>query len=177
MQQLHIINRRTVLGAVMSLVLASMALAQDDSQQPAQQLPDSELKRFKDWAVECQQSEAASKTCVMFQRQVLENGRTLLTLSIRKAPDNDAPQAVLQLPLGVLLDPGVLFSVDGGEPHSFSYRLCNVNGCLVHFPLDERLRSELAKGERAEIVLTTTEQEKLNVGVSLSGFSAALSAL
>lgn len=113
----------------------------------------------------------------MFQRQVLDNGRTLLLMTVRNTADNPDPMAMLQLPLGVLLQPGVSISVDDGEPRELSYTLCNNDGCLAVFPLDDGMKEALVKGITARVVLITADRREIAVDVSLSGFSAALNAL
>lgn len=154
------------------------ALAQDAATGGDQEGPDSEVRRYKDWAVECRQPEAAdTKRCVMFQRQVLDNGRTLLVMTVRRLPNADEPVAILQLPLGVLLEPGVTVAVDDGEPTTLRYRLCNNGGCIATFELRDELKTALMKGQTAKIVLVTGDQKQLTVDVSLSGFTAALNTL
>lgn len=164
-------------AAVILLLMASMALApasaaQDESQ--GSEGPDSEVKRYRDWAVECRQ---AAELCVMFQRQVLDNGRTLLLMTVRKTTEHPEPVAILQLPLGVLLQPGVSITVDGGEPRELSYTLCNNDGCVAVFPLDGGMKEALKQGMTASVVLTTADNREITVDVSLSGFSAALNTL
>lgn len=161
-----------------SLVLSSTALAQTGLEGAVQELPDSEVRQYKDWAVQCRQPESAgSKICVMFQRQVLEDGRTLLVTTVRKTADETDSVATLQLPLGVLLEPGVSISVDDGDTRVLPYRLCNTNGCLVTFALNEQMKTAFTKGEAAQVVVTAANEEPITVRISLNGFSAALNTL
>lgn len=161
-----------------TLALALTAPAQDDSQSPGQERPDSEVKRYQDWAVECRQPQSTGEeVCIMFQRQVLDNGRTLLLMTVRQTAEHPEPLAILQLPLGVLLQPGVSISVDNGEPRELAYTLCNNDGCVALFPLDGGMKEALMKGMEAQVVLTTADGREVTVDVSLSGFSAALNAL
>lgn len=166
------------LALAAALALASTASAQDEPPGPDGEGADSEVTRYRDWAVECRQPQSAGpEVCLMFQRQVLDNGRTLLLMTVRKTADNPDPMAMLQLPLGVLLQPGVSISVDDGEPRELSYTLCNNDGCLAVFPLDDGMKEALVKGITARVVLITADRRELPVEVSLSGFSAALNAL
>lgn len=161
-----------------SLILTSTVQAQTDSGSTVGELPDADVNRFEDWAVQCQQPESAeSGVCVMFQRQVLDNGRTILMMTVRNVPDRPEPLVMLQVPLGVLLQPGLSFSVDGGEPVELDYALCNENGCITTFPLVERIEDALKKGLSADVVVTTADQQEVVVSVSLKGFTAALEAL
>ncbi|HSH43506.1 MAG TPA: invasion associated locus B family protein [Arenicellales bacterium] len=170
---------RFILPALVAVLLGPpLAAAQDEPQGAAGDAPDSEITRFEDWGVECRQPPSEeTKRCIMFQRQVLEDGRTLLVLTVRKAPDDRPPLAILQLPLGVLLEPGVSLSVDGGEPRELRYRLCDEGGCIVTFLLDEALQNAFRQGQNARVVVVTADQRRVNVDVSLSGFTAAFNAL
>ncbi len=165
-----------ILLLVAVLVLAPASWAQDESQSP--EGADSEVQRHQDWAVECRPApESEAELCVMFQRQVLEDGRTLLLMTVRRTTEHPEPVAILQLPLGVLLQPGVSISVDGGEPRELSYTLCNNDGCIAVFPLDGGMKEALKQGMTAEVLVVTADNREVTVDVSLSGFSAALDAL
>lgn len=162
----------------MGLLLASAAQAQTDSGSTVGDLPDADVNRFEDWAVQCQQPESAdSEICVMFQRQVLDNGRTILMMTVRNDPNRPEPMVMLQVPLGVLLQPGLSISVDDGEPVELDYALCNENGCITTFPLVDRIQDALKKGLAADVVIITADQQEVVVSVSLKGFTAALEAL
>jgi len=175
--------RRFIMPALLTAAFWAPAAPAQDQDQDTQQggagdSPDSEVTRYEDWGVECRQPPSAeTKRCIMFQRQVLDNGRTLLVLTVRKAPDDKPPLAILQLPLGVLLEPGVSLSVDGGEPRKLSYRLCDLGCCIVTFLLREDLENAFRQGQTARVELVTAEQKKVNVDVSLNGFTAAFNAL
>lgn len=162
----------------MTLVMASAAQAQTDSDSTVGDLPDADVNRFEDWAVQCQQPESAeSEVCVMFQRQVVDDGRTLLMMTVREAPNQPEPVVILQVPLGVLLPPGLSISVDDGEPLELPYSLCNNNGCIATFPLRDRMKAALKKGITADVVVTTANGQEAVIDVSLKGFTAALESL
>lgn len=158
------------------LVVTTAAGAQESSPQTGS--PDSQVQQFEDWAVECRDPGGVqAKDCVMFQRQTLKDGRTLLLMSVQRSAAGGEPFVVLQLPLGVLLGPGVTITVDDSEPRVMAYRLCNQNGCMVTFPLEGEAKSAFMKGETARVEMTTGDGKSLEVDVSLMGFSAALDSL
>jgi len=166
------------LCVAITLMLASTAQAQTDSGSTVGELPDADVSRFEDWAIQCQQPEGAdSEVCVMFQRQVLEDGRTLLLMTVREAPNQPQPVAMLQVPLGVLLQPGLSITVDDGEPLELGYSICNNNGCIASFPLRDRIREALKRGINADVVVATANGQEIVISVSLKGFTAALEAL
>jgi len=172
-------SRTSRLFVAFSLALAATVQAQTtDSDSTVGELPDADVEKFQDWAVQCQQPESAgSEVCVMFQRQVLDDGRTVLLMTVREAPQQPEPVVILQVPLGVLLQPGLLLSVDDGEPMELAYALCNGNGCITSFPLAGRMKDALKKGLTAEVVVTRADGREVVISVSLKGFTAALEAL
>lgn len=166
------------LFVAMSLVVASTAQAQTDTGSRVGELPDADASRFEDWAIQCRQPEAAeSEVCVMFQRQVLDDDRTVLMMTVRNVPNQPEPVAMLQVPLGVLLQPGLSLSVDEDEALDLRYSLCDNNGCIATFPLAGRIKDALKKGLTADVVVTTADGREIVIGVSLKGFTAALEAL
>ncbi len=139
----------------------------------------SEPQVFKDWRVQCETPEGAEKHCHMFQNVVLkEDGRQLLHIAVGHVPDQERQiVAILTLPLGIALPPGVSLQVDDAEPMRLPVEHCIPQGCRVLLPVDDNLLGAMKAGTLAKVTFNDATRQPIGVPVSLSGFTAAFNAL
>ena len=134
---------------------------------------------FKAWKVRCQKPAGAKQeSCHIFQNLVLrKGGRRVLRIVVGYFGKKREPAAVLTLPLGVALVPGVLLQVDDTEPVVFPFRLCHSKGCRARLALDDKLLAAFKAGLRARVTFRDGAQRAIIVPVSLNGFTAGFNAL
>jgi invasion protein IalB len=194
----------SLLAALALSVTAVTALAQEQqpqqAQQPQVQQPQVQQSQpseqaqpkppepqvFQDWRVQCEnaggaQSKAGdgqSKHCYMFQSLLLrESGQRLLLFAITTETKDGMPMALVRVPLGVLLPPGLNLQVDDGASKRLPYARCHQQGCDVQFELDKTLMSAMKAGLKAEVTFVDPRRQPVTVPLSLKGFTAALNAL
>ncbi|MCP5152257.1 MAG: invasion associated locus B family protein [Ectothiorhodospiraceae bacterium] len=138
-------------------------------------------KTFKDWVHTCEKIEGfGQEQCYIFQNIALKKtGKRLLHFAVGYVGEGDAkrPAAVITLPLGVLLPPGLALRIDEGEPIRFVYQQCMPDGCRGVLPLEPATISSLKAGKQARITFYDQTQRELGVPVSLIGFTAGFGAL
>jgi invasion protein IalB len=133
-----------------------------------------EATSFQDWGLRCPTQGA----CVLSQRVFLEQAETpLLALAITPLGEKSALHALLRLPLGVALAPGVALQVDQGATQRWAYSHCDRDGCLAIQPFPEDLRAAFRAGREARVTFVSLDGKGVTVPVSLRGFSAGLKAL
>ena len=134
---------------------------------------------FKAWQVRCQKpAEAEQENCHIFQNLVLrEGGGRVLHIAVGYFGKKRGPVAILTLPLGVSLVPGVVLGVDQTEPVVFPFRRCDSKGCRARLVLDDKLLAAFKAGNRAQVTFHDGARREITVPVSLQGFTAGFSAL
>jgi len=158
-------------------LLAAPASAQ---QQQPQQQPQQNVERTTngDWTVECVQDNQKRRLCRMVQNVADPNTKkALLQVVVAKPPEGDQALLTVIAPLGVWLRPGLELAVDGGAANRLAFEFCLKEGCLARMPLAAGMVAALKKGSAASIAIQNIRRQKLDVKVSLSGFTASFGQL
>lgn len=139
---------------------------------PAQ--PDQPAQSFKDWALRCPDDVG----CVLEQRVLLEDNPTpLLHLALQYSKELHSLNAIIRVPLGVLLPPGLTISIDGGKPLTLSFHHCRPEGCFALTEVSDQLAAALRRGNSADVSYQLADSRALTVPLSLHGITAGLHAL
>jgi invasion protein IalB len=176
-----------ITGLLALLLGSGAAIAQNEGTDPAlepqAERPQAEVReRNQDWIVRCQPAPedafGAGEFCEMYQ-QVSEqqNDQTVLEAVVGFPPDSERPVALFNLPLGMLLPPGVAMSIDGGEAERFAVQICLQAGCRTSIELGDELLGQLRAGERATLTIADPQNREVEIPLSLLGFSASLETL
>ncbi|MDL4861952.1 invasion associated locus B family protein [Halomonas elongata] len=163
---------RLCLAALLSLMaFVPQAFAQ---QQPTGNA-NVNTQQFQDWEVICPQ-DASQGPCTM--NQVINNAdsnQPMMRVVIANPPQIDNPVMTFLMPLGVRLAPGLQLSVGGGEPVQFPYQVCQQQGCRADLPLQPSLLQSLRGGTTATLSLIAPNDQRMDVDISLMGFTDAMS--
>ena len=90
---------------------------------------------FKAWTARCETPQGAQKVCHLFQvAKDDESGRDLVHVAIGYRGNQPEPLAIISVPLGIFLPPGVVLQVDGGKPIRAPYEVCDPDACRAGFP-------------------------------------------
>ena len=150
---------------------AAPALAQSNGSNGAD---DVKITHYNDWEVRCPKSGPAQDDCEMTQ---LINGpdgnKPIMRVVMGYPPQIDTAAMIFILPLGTRLAPGVQLSVDGDQPRRFPFQICLEQGCRADFPVDDALRNKLRSGSRATVSLIGPRGDRIDLKVSLQGFTNA----
>jgi len=127
------------------------------------------------WAVNCK-SAASEKglECRLSQTVVTrQGGQVLADVRFRIPADKKAPEAIVRLPLGILLSAGATLQVDDKAPQRLSFRTCDRNGCYARTPISPEMLATLQKGKQLQISFKNLADKPITVPLSLDGFSDA----
>jgi len=107
-----------------------------------------------------------------------EGNRHLLRLEMGYVPDKkDQLVAIITVPLGIALPPGVLLKIDEGKELRLPVEHCIPQGCRILFPVDQDLLGILKAGKQATVTVQNMSHQPVGIPVSLSGFTAAFNSL
>lgn len=142
----------------------------------AAQAQDVETKTFKDWVVRCV---AQNKPpCTAHQQVANDKGQQIVALAIGYNPAEKTYPLRVEVPLGIVLPPGVTLKVDeAAEFPGLVVTRCLGTGCLIEMRASEEMLSALRKGTKGAFIVRTLDGKAVALVFSLSGFSAALEEL
>lgn len=138
-----------------------------------------EPEQYGQWKARCEPTQGKVQGgCFIYQNLVLrEGGQRVLQFAVGFVDGTDEPIALISLPLGISLPPGVALRVDSGEPVQVMVERCEPAGCRAGIRLRETLRSQLAAGRTLTVTFHDAERKPIEVPLKLDGFAAGLNAL
>lgn len=128
------------------------------------------------WQYRCADGEdGAEKRCEMAQRlSESESGKRVVEFVLTDVTGEDGQhRAVIVLPLGVAIQPGVRLRVDEGESYGFNISHCLPDGCIAIVDLPQSLVTEMKRGKTAKLVMKTFQGKTVAMNLSLTGFTKA----
>lgn len=151
---------------ITAILLHSPALARDEA-------------NYGSWTAKCEQPHDNKEGgCFIFQNLVLrEGGQRVLQVAIGYVPNTTEPIALISLPLGISLPPGVSIELPDDEPIRFPVERCEPNGCRAGLKLKPEFLAGLKRAENLTVRFHDAERRPIEVPLSLSGFAAGLEAL
>lgn len=138
-----------------------------------------EAAKFGNWTAKCEESKGQVQGgCFIFQNLVLrEGGQRVLQFAVGYVATTDAPIALLSLPLGISLPPGVTIRIGNAEPTRVIVERCEPNGCRAGLKLTAELLAQLKAGTQLTVTFHDAERRPIEVPLSLEGFEAGLTSL
>lgn len=156
-----------ILILLLSLVLVSHAQAKPEHG-----------KKFKDWTVVCEKLPASGKEiCNIFQNVTNEKDKVVLQVAIGYPPGQEQPQALITLPLGVLLQPGIEFLGGTAKAERVPFSVCVKNGCVAIMKLEKEIIKGMKAGNKGSVKFAAAKNKVIEIPVSLNGFTAAFNSL
>jgi invasion protein IalB len=187
------------LAALMSLAAAAPALAQQQPRQqrpaqpaqPAQPQPQAQPQPAQpaatvvqvkpepsqaDWTKVCGKDQAQNaEICYTTRDFVSDQGQPVLAVAVYDAKGPQAQKIVrFLMPLGLMLQPGVRFAVDQGQPTPGRYAICFPNGCFAEAPgLKDDVVNAMKKGTMLNVSVQNQALREVTFAVPLAGFGKA----
>ncbi len=151
---------------IAAILLCSPAYAQDEA-------------NYGSWTAKCEQPHDNKEGgCFIFQNLVLrEGGQRVLQVAIGYVPNTTEPIALLSLPLGISLPPGVSIELPQSTPIRFPVERCEPNGCRAGLKLKPEFLVALKRADKLTVRFHDAQRQPIEVPLSLSGFTAGLEAL
>lgn len=156
-------------SAIAALWLSATALSAEANLTSEPELAPDVDGQFEAWRLGCQ---SAAQTCQLTQSAAAGPGDAdvfLFTLS----PMADGHVAVMTVPTGVYLAPGMEMRIDSARPYKVLYEVCDGAGCHAGFRLTPEVLRGFKAGLEARIRIWTAYDRAVEVPISLRGFTAA----
>ena len=149
------------------------------AQGPAAEAASKSGQSMQDWQMRCDQIDAKTKReqCHISQNISLKDGGTVMQVAIGYLPGKTKPAALITLPLGVLLPPGIVIEIDNKKVKKLSFERCDQGGCVVGFVVDDVLLKWMGAGQTMHVNFSDSKHQKLRVPCSLLGFNAGMRTL
>jgi invasion protein IalB len=139
--------------------------------------PPKVIEQIESWSIACAPATAGKVRCELVQEMIKrETGQRVFRLSFR-LNDAGAVELVAMAPFGVLLRPGVTFTVDAGQPFAGEFIACFSEGCLSRFVVPDDVLGELDRGTALSGVMQVYEADSFRVQFALAGFGKGVARL
>ena len=113
--------------------------------------------------------------CSLTAQILREDGGALLSLSISDTAPGSQMSVVV--PHGVMLEPGLGFSVGDGSLKVLPYETCMPQGCLVLVGLDSETLKAMKAATTGNVVVVPGNGSPVTIPFSLKGFAEGFAAL
>jgi len=139
------------------------------------------VETYKDWDLMCVKVAKGAEPCQIGQLVMDDKSNPIADIRFFSLPPNSPAiaGATMIMPLGVLLETGLVFGVDDKKPKQYPFVFCNAVGCLARVgftPVElESLRS--GKSGKMTLRMANNPPNAINISLSLKGFSTAFAAL
>ncbi len=137
-----------------------------------------------DWDIICLEGR---DVCAMQQVGRDDQGNAILAVEVQKVEGLNDRQGrsipalmTVTTTIGVLLRPGIVVKVDGGESRKISFEVCLPDRCIATRGLLDTLLNEYKRGNTAAMAFGATQQgeaREVRVDISLRGFTRAFNEL
>ncbi len=167
------------LAAVLCIGLAAIPTPLAAQSAADQDSTETETQQFEDWTLRCRlASETQPRTCRIHQQVVAQDSDTpvLQFLAGRFGPEKILG-AVIFVPIGVRLPPGLGIQVDERPMRTYPFEICDPKRCHARAALEGDLLKDLKAGLTGHVKFQNAAGRVVVVQVSLKGISAALQAL
>jgi invasion protein IalB len=102
-------------------------------------------------------------------------GEQIMMVSLAYSPELDKYAFQAIVPLGFLIQPGVLIRVDGEQDFSeLKVARCEKEGCFIEGVPSEEMLQAFSSGIAGQIIMLNRQQKPFALPISFKGFSAAL---
>lgn len=120
-------------------------------------------------------NENSEKYCEIYHRlSIKETKQRFVEFALGYPRGKDKARGIVVLPLGILLTSGVEMKIDDHQMFQFDPRFCDGRGCFAYVELSHALVEMMKKGNEIIISFWSKDSQKINVPISLKGFTKAL---
>ncbi|NIX77558.1 invasion associated locus B family protein [Microvirga terricola] len=115
-----------------------------------------------------------SEICYTTRDFVSDQGQPVLAVALYDVKGQQAQKIVrFLMPLGLLLQPGIRFTVDQGQPTPGRYAVCFPNGCFAEAQVKDDFVAALKKGTSLNVSVQNQAGREVTFAVPAAGFGKA----
>ncbi len=127
-----------------------------------------------DWLKACGKDEVQNKKiCYTTRDFVAENNQPLLAAAIYDVVGDPKKFVRFLLPLGFMIQPGIRFSIDNGQPVGGKFSMCLPNGCFAEAESNVAFIDQMKKGKTVKLQVINQVGQEVSLIVPLDGFGKA----
>jgi invasion protein IalB len=127
-----------------------------------------------EWTKVCGKDQGANKeVCYTTRDFVSDQGQPVLAVAVYDVKGEPTKIVRFLMPLGLMLQPGVRFGIDQGQPTSGRYAICFPNGCFAEQTVRDDVINQLKRGNTLSISVQNQGGREVTFAVPLSGFGKA----
>ena len=125
------------------------------------------------WVKRCQKLKSGKTVCLVAQNMITVKPRRqrIASLAIREVKGEKKKYALIVLPLGTLLAPGLTLRVDDKEPHKANFTICFPEGCHAQLEASETLIKQMKSGNILHLYYVNYARKRVDVQMPLAGFT------
>ena len=150
---------------------------------PAPEAPKPEITKNGDWFVGCQEvmvEGKPEKACEM--QQILEetnSGQAFIRISVIYPRNSKKPVLRILTPLGVLLQKGLVLTIDNGKPITLPFAICvgKPPSCIVDGIMEDSIVNAMKRGNAGTLSLSFGNNQSVDAPFSLSGFTKSITSI
>ena len=136
---------------------------------------------FTDWELRCERVEEGEDPCQLYQLLADQQDNPVAEIYVFALPDGTqaAAGATIITPLMTLLTEQLTITVDDGRAKRYPFSWCDAAGCVARVGFTEEEMQGFRRGNvaRVTIVPVAAPDQKVDLDVSLSGFTAGFEAV
>ena len=136
---------------------------------------------FTDWELRCERVAEGEDPCQLYQLLEDQEGNAVAEISMFALPEGEQATAgaTIVTPLMTLLTEQLTLSVDGGTAKRYPFSWCSAIGCIARVGFTDEEIASFRRGNtaRLSIVPAAAPDQRVNLDVSLTGFTAGLQAV
>jgi invasion protein IalB len=128
-----------------------------------------------DWTKVCGKDQGTnSEICYTTRDFVSDQGQPVLAVAVYDVKAQQ-PQRIVRflMPLGLLLQPGIRFSVDNGQATAGRYAICFPNGCFAEANVPNDFVNSLKRGANLNVSVQNQGGREVTFAVPMAGFAKA----
>lgn len=138
---------------------------------------------FEAWEQRCVRTEIGKDPCQLYLLLKDKDGNSVAEFTMFNLPKGTEGQAVAGAtfiaPLETLLTAGMMLQIDAAKPKAYPFTFCTQIGCVARIGFTAEEIAQMKKGANAKITIVpfVAPDEKVELGISLKGFTAGYDAV
>ena len=143
------------------------------------QITKTETTKVDNWLLTCVEfANPANKRACSVKSQIVQEKTNNVVFIWEIGPNSERKIiSLIQVPTGVLIEPGIELHVGKAAPRKFGYTSCEPNRCTSVFPVDEKLVKEIAANPKVEAVIKAVNGSTLTFQIDAAGIDKAYALL
>jgi invasion protein IalB len=128
-----------------------------------------------EWTKVCGKDQGTNaEICYTTRDFVSDQGQPVLAVALYDVKGQQSQKIVrFLMPLGLLLQPGIRFTVDQGQPTPGRYAVCFPNGCFAEAQVKDDFIAALKKGTNLNVSVQNQAGREVTFAVPAAGFGKA----